>query len=89
MAAIIVAIRGTAENREHVVEGEDFSTRINLFGMPEEHIIRTFCLPSHVIFNLFHEIKDDMEPSTSSHTIPALSKLLATLKFLGLRFFST
>ncbi len=38
MAAIIVARRGTAENRERMVERRGFfSTRINLFGMQEEH----------------------------------------------------
>ncbi len=29
--------------------------------MPEENIIRTYRLPSHVIFNLLQEIKDDVE----------------------------
>ncbi len=51
--------------------------------MPEEHIIRTYSLPSHVIFNLLQEIKDDLEPSTRSHAIPSLSKLHATLHFLA------
>ncbi len=59
------------------------STRINLFGMPEEHIIRTNSLPSHDIFNLPQEINKDLEPSTRSHAIPGLSKLLATLLFLA------
>ncbi len=76
MAAIIVARRGTAESRECLVG-------INLFWMPEEHIIRTYHLPSHFIFNLLQEIKDELEPSTRSHTIPALSKLLANLHFLA------
>ncbi len=61
MAAIIVAWGGTAGNREHVIEGRGFfSTHINLFWMPED-IIRTYRLPSHVIFNLIQEIKDDLE----------------------------
>ncbi len=51
--------------------------------MPEEHIIQTYRLPSHVIFNLLGEIKDDLEPSTRSHAIPGLSKLLANLYFLA------
>ncbi len=56
-----------------------FSTRINLFGMPEEHIIRTYYrLPSHVILNLLQEIKDNMEPSTNF-----------LQPFIGLRCFST
>ncbi len=37
-----------------------------LFGMPEEHIIRTYHLRSHVILYLLQE--------TRSHTTPALSK---------------
>ncbi len=45
---------------------------MNLFGMPEEHIIRTHRLPDHAIFNLLQEMKDVLEPSTRSHTIPAL-----------------
>ncbi len=74
MAAIVVAGGGTAENRERVVEGRSFfSTFINLFGKPDEHIIQKYCLPSHVIFNLLQEIKDDLEPSTRSQAIPALS----------------
>ncbi len=60
-----------------------FYTHNNLFGIPEEHISRTYCLPSHVIFHLLQEIKDDFEPSTRSHAIPGLSKLLATLHFLA------
>ncbi len=49
-----------------------FSIPINLFGMPEEHIIWAYCLPSHFIFNLLQEIKDVLEPSTRSHAIPGL-----------------
>ncbi len=60
-----------------------FSTHFNLFGMPEEHIIRTYSMPDHVIFNLLQEIKDDLEPSTRSHAIP---RLLATHHFLAYRF---
>ncbi len=68
MAAIVVA-----ENRERV----DFSSLINLFGKNtlSEHIV--------VIFNLLQIIKDDFEPLSRSHTIPALSKLLANLNFLA------
>uniref|UniRef100_A0A671KCR7 AP-3 complex subunit beta n=1 Tax=Sinocyclocheilus anshuiensis TaxID=1608454 RepID=A0A671KCR7_9TELE len=36
-----------------------------------------------VIFYLLQEIKDDLEPSTRSHAIPGLSKLLATLHLLA------
>ncbi len=38
-------------------------------------------MSSHVIFYLLQEIKD-LEPSTSSHAIPALSKPLVTLHLL-------
>ncbi len=72
---------GTAENRERMVEGEVFSTCVHLFWMPEEHIIRTYHLPSHVIFYLVQEI--NFEPSTRSQAIPGLSKLLANLHFLS------
>ncbi len=51
--------------------------------MSEEHIIRTHCLPSHVIFNLLQKIKDDLDPSTRSHAIQGLSKLIANLHFLA------
>ncbi len=51
--------------------------------MPEEHIIRTYCLQSHVIFNLLQKIKDDLEPSTRSHAKTGLSKLLANFHFLA------
>ncbi len=53
--------------------------------MPEEHIIRTYRLPSHVNFNLLQEIQDVFDPSTRSHAIPGLSKLLKFFFF----FFSS
>ncbi len=78
MAAIIVA------RRRHASQGRGFcSTHINLFGMPEEHMMRTYRLASHVIFNLLQELKDNLEPSTRSHAIPGLSKRLATLYLLA------
>ncbi len=64
MAAIVVARRHHREQRVLGKRERIFSTRINLFGMSEEHIIRTYRLLSHVIFNLLQEIKDDLEPST-------------------------
>ncbi len=79
MAAIIVA-GGTAENRKRMVEGRFLSTRIHLFWMPE-HITRTYRLPSHVIFILLQEIKDDLESQVYQN-------LQQTFIF-GLRFFST
>ncbi len=70
MAAIIVARRSGF-----------FSTRINLFWMPEENIIRTYRLPSHVIFNLLQE-------NIRWLWIPGLSKLLANLHFWPLVLFN-
>ncbi len=89
MAAIVVDRRKHAPQRTEVHGRREmiFSTRINLFGMPEEHIIRTYRLPSHVIFNLLQEIKDALKPSTRSHAIPGLSKLLASLNFLAFASF--
>ncbi len=86
ITVIIVARRRHAENRERVVERRGFFPRT--FRKQEEHIVQTYRLPSHVIFNLLQEIKDNLEPPTGSHAIPALSKLLANLHFLVLRFFS-
>lgn len=85
MAAIVVARRRHRRNqRLHGRRERIFSTRINLFGMPEQQIIQKFRLPSHVILNLLEEIQDDLEPSTRrSHAIPGVSKLLATLHFLS------
>ncbi len=83
MAAIVVARR--RRRREQRARGRMeriFSTWIHLFGMPVEHIIWTYRLPSHVIFKWLQEIKDDLEPSTRSHATPGLSKLLANLHFL-------
>ncbi len=48
-----------------------------------EHIIRKYHLPSHDIFNLLQDIKDDFEPSFKSHTIAPLLKLQANLNFLA------
>ncbi len=84
MAAIIVARRKHRRDQRARARSERIlSTRINLFWMPEEHIIWTYRLPSHVIFNLLQEIKDDLEPSTRSNAKPGLSKLLANLNFLA------
>ncbi len=74
--------RHRRDERAHGRRERIFSTCINLFEKPEEHIIRSYHLPSHVIFNLLQKLKDDLEPSTGSHAIPALSKLLATLYIL-------
>ncbi len=65
-----------------------FFTLINLFRK-QEHIVQTYHLPSHVIFNilmlmLLQEIKEDLEPPTrSNQAIPGPSKLLANLHFLA------
>ncbi len=57
-----------------------FSTRIILNARITHY---QYCLPSHVIFNYLQKIKDDLEPSTRSHAITGLSKLLAKLHFLA------
>ncbi len=82
MAAIIVGRR--RHRREQRVCGRRervYSTRIILNARRTHFICISYRLPSHVIFNLLQEIKDDLEPSTRSHAIPALSKLLANLNF--------
>ncbi len=48
----------------------------NIFGMQEEHK-NIFC-QAILFFYLLQEIKDDLEPSTRSHTIPGLLKLFET-----------
>ncbi len=88
MAAIVVARRRHhREQRARARSERNFSTCINLFRKQEEHIVQTYCLPSHVIFNLLQEIKDNLEPPTRSHAIPGLSKLLANLHFLASGYF--
>ncbi len=64
----IVDSQGTAE-----MKGEDFIHMDELIW--KEHIIRTYRFPSHVIFYLLQEIKDDFEPTSRSHAIPALTKI--------------
>ncbi len=84
MAAIIVdKRRHCREQRARGRRERIFFTHFNLFRKQEEHIVQTYNLPSHVIFNLLQEMKDDLKPSTRSHAIPALSKLLANLHFLA------
>lgn len=82
MAAVIISRRRHRRDLRARGRRESifFSTRINLFRMQEEH-------ENIVIFNLLQEIKDDLQPSTRSHTIPGLSKPLATLHFLASGFF--
>ncbi len=78
VAAIIVA------RRRHRREQRARSRKERIFPhvfIWKEHIIWTYCLPSHVIFYLLQEIKDDLEPPTRSHTIPTPSKPLNFLAF--------
>ncbi len=76
MAAVIVARGGTAENREK-------GRRERIFP----HVWIYFEYQKKTLFKhiVIQEIKDDLEPSTRSHAIPALLKP----SFFGLRFFST
>ena len=61
-----------------------YATRITLFQLSEEQIIRRYRLSSAAIIQLLDEIKDDLEPLTQrSHSIPAHVKLLATLQILA------
>ncbi len=88
MAAIIFAWRRHCrEQREPGRRMRFFFPHVLIYL--ECQIIQTYHLPSHVIFNLLQEIKDDLEPKTNRHAMPGLSKLLAPLNFFGLWFFST
>ncbi len=77
MAAIVARRRHCRVQRARGRRERIFSTCINLFRRQEEHIVQTYRLPSHAIFNLLQEKK-----TTRSHAIPSLSKLLANLNFL-------
>ncbi len=78
MAAIVARRRHCRVQRARGRRERIFSTCINLFRRQEEHIVQTYRLPSHAIFNLLQEKK-----TTRSHAIPSLSKLLANLNFLS------
>ncbi len=75
-----VARRHRREQRAHGRRERIFP---HVFIYLEKYIIRTYRLPSHVIFYLLQEIKDNSEPSTRSHAKPGLSKRLATLHYLA------
>ncbi len=68
-----VAKRCTAENRKRVVEERGF-----FLIARRTHYLQIIQINYYLsnYFNLLQEIKDGLEPSTRSHTIPALSKLL-------------
>ncbi len=51
MAAITVARRKHREQRARGRRQRIFFTRIYLFGIPEEHMMQTYRLASHVILN--------------------------------------
>jgi len=57
---------------------------VNIFGMNEETIIKTYRLSSIAILELLGELRMDLEPATRrTHAIPAITKLLATLHFFA------
>ncbi len=51
----------TTENRERVVEGRGFFPHILIYFECQKNIILTYHLPSHGIFYLLQEIKDNLE----------------------------
>ncbi len=85
MAAIIVARR---HQGAHGRKMRIFLMRIILNARRTHFIICiSFATQCYFFFYLFQELKDDLEPSTRSHAIPGLSKLLANLHFLTSVFF--
>jgi len=79
MAAVIVA-RRRHRNEARRRRERIFSLRVNIFGMNEETIIKTYRLSSIAILELLGELRMDLEPATRrTHAIPDITKLLATL----------
>ncbi len=84
MDALIVARRRHCRDQRARGTSESFFLNVWIYFECQKNIL--FAKPCY--FYLLQEIKDDLEPSTSSRSIPALSKLLANLHFLGFWFFS-
>ncbi len=83
MAAITVSRRRHCRELRACGRRERFFPHVLIyFECQKNTIIWAYHLPSHVIFNLVQEIKDNFEPSTRSHAIPCLSKLI-NLHFLA------
>ncbi len=85
MAAIVVARR--RHHREQRARGrrEGIFSYILIYLECQKNTLseHNFMFAKPCYFNLLQEIKDDLEPSTRSHAIPDLSKLLETLHFLA------
>ncbi len=74
MAAIIVASR--RHRRDCGVEGRGFFFAHVTYLECKKNMKISFAKPCY--FYLLQEIKDNLEPSTKSHLIPGLLKILAT-----------
>ena len=78
MAAVIVA-RRRHRNDERRLRERIFHPCVNIFGMNEETIIKTYRLSSTAIFELLEELRVDLEPAMRrSHAMPTKTKLLAS-----------
>ncbi len=85
MAAITVARRQRRGQRACGRRERIFPPHVFIYCEHQKNTLSEHRLPSHVIFYLLQDIKDEFEHSTRIHAIPARSKLLASSAF----FFST
>ncbi|XP_063788406.1 putative nuclease HARBI1 [Pseudophryne corroboree] len=61
-----------------------FRTRVLLFGMPDDVVLRRYRLPPHLILDTLSIIESDLEQSIRYPTaIPALTQFLAVLHFVA------
>ena len=78
MAAVIVT-RRRHRNDERRLRERIFHPCVNIFGMNEETIIKTYRLSSIAILELLEELRVDLEPAMRrSHAMPTKTKLLAS-----------
>ncbi|XP_030062899.1 putative nuclease HARBI1 [Microcaecilia unicolor] len=61
-----------------------FRQRLVLEHMSDRKIVDDYRLTRTAIYQLYHEIRDDIDPTTHrSHAVPGLAKLLTVLQFLA------
>ncbi|MGH0154257.1 UNVERIFIED_CONTAM: hypothetical protein FKN15_033630 [Acipenser sinensis] len=67
-----------------------FNPKVTLFGMPEDEVLKHYCLTPQAILDLIAKLRDELDPSVNLRTaIPAHVKVLCSLQYLASGSFQT
>ena len=80
-AVVLALLRRWARRREQEII---FRTRINVFGMGDAEVYRTYRFSREAILEITRFLQDDLtSPTLRTHAVQPLVKVLATLHFLA------